>query len=128
MIWNFQMDLTPILKYRNMDIEKIFELRCKNKSVKYISKKTGISVPDIEKKITENIMETDDIINEIIKKRGKIETFKKNHMLEIDPDRITMDRILNDKDIIDYICLKASDHHDRFMDCIRYIIRKNIRK
>lgn len=111
-----------------MDIDKIFELRCKNKSVKYISKRMGISVPDIERKIAENIMETDEIIGEIIKKRGKVESFKKNPLLELDSEKMTIDRILNDQDIIDYICLKASDYHDRLMDCIRYIIRKNIRK
>ena len=116
------------LKYGLMDIDKIFELRCKNKSVKYISKKTSISIQDIEREITKNIMETEKFITEIIEKRGKIKSFRRDKMIDFDPEKMSIERILNDQDIMDYICLKASDHHDRGMDCIRYTIRKNIRK
>ena len=111
-----------------MDLDEIFELRCRNKSVKYISRKTGMRVSDIEREIERNIRQTDDFIKRLIESRGRIGSFKTMNLIDFAPEKMSLERILNEQDIIDYICLKASDHHDRYMDCSRYFIRKSFRK
>ncbi len=115
---------------RMREHEEIFLLRCQNKSVKYISKKTGISKEEIEREITINIRETDDFIRNIIKGHGPVKSFQ-NWEIGSVCSRImemSLEEITENQNIVDYICLKASDHHDRYMDCIRYGIRRNLIK
>ncbi len=104
--------------------EEIARLRCMNKPVKYISKKLGLSRDYIEKVIRENIEATDPFIENLIKGR-KIKKFDSGamfHIKDLDFSAEGAEKILNDDDALDYIALKMKDHHDRMMDCLRYLI------
>ena len=37
--------------------------------------------------------------------------------------KMDVNSLLNDTKILDYMAKKRNDHHDRFMDCIRYKIK-----
>ncbi|MGC8608421.1 MAG: hypothetical protein ACP5UV_00960 [Thermoplasmata archaeon] len=111
------------------EVDEIVKLRCMNKPVKYISKKLGIPRDRIERIITENIQATDPFINDLVKGR-KIENFNVVNMIDIginDFSCKTAAEILHNERVLDYIALKMKDHHDRMMDCIRYVIVKYLK-
>ncbi len=103
-------------------LREVCILRCKNRPVKAIAKELGIGRDDIEKMIAKLIRETDPVLEELVKGR------KANPIVnDISPLLEKSDfsvryaeTLLNDERVLDYIALKREDHHDRFMDCIRY--------
>jgi hypothetical protein len=101
--------------------EAVAGLRCVNKPVKQISKTLGIKKDIIEKIIKEWIMDTDPYINELVRER-KVHAIPDTGSMK-SLVKMNAEDLLNDKRILDYIAKKRNDHHDRFMDCIRYKIK-----
>ena len=101
--------------------EAIAGLRCVNKPVKQIARTLGVKKDSIEKIIKDWIMDTDPYINELIVERKVNNIPDANEMKLL--VKMDTDDILGDKRILDYIAKKRNDHHDRFMDCIRYKIK-----
>jgi hypothetical protein len=101
--------------------EAVAGLRCVNKPVKQIAKTLGIKKDEIEKIIKEWIIKTDPYISELVKER-KANAIPDAGEMKLLVKMDTGD-ILNDKRVLNYIARKRNDHHDRFMDCIRYKIK-----
>ncbi|BAB59536.1 TVG0380863 [Thermoplasma volcanium GSS1] len=109
--------------------QELFLCRCRHKAVKDIAKKIGVKKAYLEKLILKNIADTDSIMQRLVEGR----TVKK-----LNPDispiirqylegNISAEELLRNDDVLDYIAVKIKDHHDRYMDCIRFIY-KNITK
>ncbi|WP_276929912.1 hypothetical protein [Ferroplasma acidiphilum] len=101
--------------------EAIAGLRCVNKPVKQIAKTLGVKKDAIEKIIKDWIIDTDPYINGLIGER-KVNNIPDTNEMKLLVQMETGD-LLSDKRILDYIAKKRNDHHDRFMDCIRYKIK-----
>jgi len=79
---------------------------------------------DVEHMITKWILETDHYI----------EQFVSGHKVDGNPDPNMVAKIITSSsniiplkgDILDYVALNRSNHHDRIMDCIRYHLMKSI--
>ncbi|MFG1389870.1 hypothetical protein [Acidiplasma sp.] len=102
------------------DEEIIASFRCKNKPVKYIAKNTGIKREEIEKIIKRWIIETDPYLDGILKKYKSSKNVSGSDIAELiqgDPNIF-----LQNEDVLDYIARNRGNHHDRYMDCIRYKI------
>ncbi len=101
--------------------EAIAGLRCVNKPVKQIAKTLGVKKDAIEKIIRDWIFDTEPYINGIIGERkvNNIPDAREMKLLV----KMDIDGMLSDNRILDYIAKKRNDHHDRFMDCIRYKIK-----
>ncbi|BCU71229.1 hypothetical protein [Stygiolobus caldivivus] len=105
----------------NSQIEaKIAQMRCENRPVKVIAKRLGLNREDIELVIQKWILSTDPFIEEIIKGR-KVKNPKVDPSLKVNFVS-NVEELLKDDDVLDYIALHWTDHHDRLMDCIRYKI------
>ncbi|MCY0851375.1 hypothetical protein [Thermoplasma acidophilum] len=102
--------------------ESIAKLRCENKPVKQIMKILSIRKDDVEKVIEGWIIDTDPFIEEIVKGR-KISNLPDSQKL-LSLVNKDAEYILSDPDILDYIAKRRNDHHDRFMDCIRFKIKQ----
>ncbi len=100
--------------------EAVAGLRCVNKPVKSISKTLGVKKDEIEKIIKHWIIDTEPFIDELIKNRKAKKKPATDEMLKL--VKIDINDILKNEKILDYIAIKRSDYHDRFMDCIRYKI------
>jgi len=99
--------------------------RCKNRPVKAIAKELGMSRDDVEKIISKLIRETDPYIEEKVKGRKNASPL----LVDITPliegsdfSKAYAETLLKNDAVLDYIAMKKGDHHDRFMDCIRYHI------
>ncbi|BBG23543.1 hypothetical protein [Sulfuracidifex tepidarius] len=108
-------------------MDKIREVsirRCKNRPVKAIAKELGMSRDDVEKVISKLIRETDPFIEEKVKGRRKVNLFTDITPLIEGSDftKAYAEALLKNEAVLDYIAVKSGDHHDRFMDCIRYHI------
>ncbi len=103
----------------------VAQLRCENKPVKQIAKHLGVKKDEIEKIIKYWIGVTDPYIDKLIGKRSVSSLPNTKEMISKLMHSST-DEILNSPEILDYIAKKRNDHHDRFMDCIRYKIRIKI--
>ncbi|MEM0140240.1 MAG: hypothetical protein QXZ44_06490 [Ferroplasma sp.] len=102
----------------------IAQFRCINKPVKQIAKTLGIKKDVIEKIIKYWIADTDPFIINLVGKRevhSIPDTGKMVILLHND-----IDKLLAMPEILDYIAKKRGDHHDRFMDCLRYKIKMKI--
>ena len=105
--------------------EDVAHLRCQNKSVKYISKKLSIKRDDIERMIAQWIIDTDYYIEHAVS----------GHKIDKNPDANSVLEAINSSstiiplqgEILDYVALHRSNHHDRIMDCIRFHLLKAIK-
>lgn len=102
--------------------ESIAKLRCENKPVKQITKILSVNRDDVEKLIKSWIMETDPFLEGIVKGRKVSTQIDQRRLLSLEDK--TAEYILSDPEILDYIAKKRNDHHDRFMDCIRFKIKE----
>ncbi|EQB69024.1 MAG: hypothetical protein AMDU4_FER2C00292G0002 [Ferroplasma sp. Type II] len=101
--------------------EAVAGLRCVNKPVKQIAKTLGIKKDEIEKIIKEWILQTDPYISELIRER-KVNNIPDTGEIKL-LVKMDINNLLNDPRILDYIAKKRNDHHNRFMDCVRYKIK-----
>jgi len=101
--------------------EAVAGLRCVNKPVKQIAKTLGVKKDSIEKIIKDWILDTESFINKLIGER-KVNSIPDAREMKL-LVKMAPEDLLNDKRILDYIAKKRNDHHDRFMDCIRYKIK-----
>jgi|GEM_PF-1788400 len=101
--------------------EAVAGLRCVNKPVKQIAKTLGVKKDSIEKIIKDWILYTEPYIDKLIGER-KVNSIPDAREMKLLVKMATED-LLSDKRILDYIAKKRNDHHDRFMDCIRYKIK-----
>ena len=105
--------------------EDVARLRCENKSVKFISKKLSMRREEIERIIAQWIIDTDYYIEKSVSR----------HKLQRNPDPNSVSEIIMSNsniiplqgEILDYVALHRSNHHDRMMDCIRFHILRSIR-
>ena len=105
--------------------EDVARLRCQNKSVKFISKKLSMKRDDIERIIKQWIIDTDHYIEQSVS----------GHKLQKIPDANSVLEAIMSKsnivplqgEILDYVALHRSNHHDRMMDCIRFHILISIK-
>ncbi|PYB68842.1 hypothetical protein DMB44_01910 [Thermoplasma sp. Kam2015] len=112
---------------RNKNTEEmVAELRCENKSVKQIMKTLSLRKEEIEKMIKNWIIETDPFIEKMVKGRKVSSSPDVNKISQLIKQDIR--EILDDPLALDYIAKKRSDHHDRFMDCIRFKIKQYLEK
>lgn len=102
-------------------IEEIMNLRGNNRPVRYIAKKLGVNKEVIEEIITSNIISSEPLIDGLVK--GK--------QFQESPDYITTKQLIEKLDInvvfknntvLSYIAKNRSNHHDRLMDYIRYLL------
>ncbi|EZQ10546.1 MULTISPECIES: hypothetical protein [Acidianus] len=103
-------------------LQEIAKLRCMNKPVKYIAKRVGMDRDDVEKYISDLIIKTDPFLKEIVKGRKASSTlFDISPLIEMSDLSVDYAKLLlgNEK-VLDYVAVKMNDHHDRYMDCIRY--------
>ncbi|MGC8516121.1 MAG: hypothetical protein ACP5OC_08320 [Thermoplasmata archaeon] len=103
---------------------EVAQLRCENKSVKFISKKLAMNRNDIERIITRWIIETDYYIDKAVSGHKSTGNPDPRHISAV---ILSGSNILPmDGEILDYATLHRSDHHDRIMDCIRYHILRSV--
>ena len=101
--------------------EAVAGLRCMNKPVKQIARTLAVRKDDIEKIIKDWIIETDPFLDKLVRERKVKSVPDTKKMISLmKNDTETM---IEDPEILDYIAKKRNDHHDRFMDCIRYKIK-----
>ncbi len=100
--------------------EAIAEFRCTNKPVKLISKTLGVKKDDIEKIIKHWIIHTNLYIEDLIKNRKTKNNPSIDDMLKL--VKTDSKELVKNGQILDYIARNRNNHHDRFMDCIRYKI------
>jgi len=104
--------------------EEVAQLRCNNKSVKYISRKLSLGRDDIERIITQWIINTDHYIEKAVsghKVQRNPEAFS-----VLDAIKSTANIVPLHGEVLDYVSLHRSDHHDRLMDCIRFRILRSM--
>ena len=106
------------------DEEIIASFRCKNKPVKYIAKSSGIKKSEIEKIIKRWITATDPYLDGILEKWASSKNVSESDISELIQG--TPEYFLKNKDVLDYIARNRGNHHDRYMDCIRYKIYARI--
>jgi hypothetical protein len=104
--------------------EGVANLRGINKSVKYITKKLGLKKDAVEQVIATWILKSDPYIDEMIS--GKKSEFNPTpfEMVELIKKLDDADLFKNEK-ILSYIMLHRTDHHDRFMDYLRFKLLKS---
>lgn len=100
--------------------EAVAGLRCVNKPVKSIAKTLGVKKDEIEKIIKHWIIDTEPFIENLIKNRKTGKKPTTDEMLKL--VKMNVADLLKNEKVLDYIAIKRSDYHDRFMDCIRYKI------
>ncbi|MFP3163489.1 MAG: hypothetical protein RXQ75_06625 [Acidianus hospitalis] len=98
--------------------EKIAQMRCENRPVKQIAKKLGVNRDDIETVIKKWISYTDEYLKELVKNR-KVRNPKADPGFIVNVTT-SVEELLKNDEVLDYIALHISDYHDRLMDCIRY--------
>ncbi len=102
----------------------VANLRCDNKSVAFISKKLAMNKEKIERIITQWIIDTDNLIKESVS----------GHKVQKIPDLNSVrEKIMAHAnvlplkgEVLDYVALNHSNHHDRIMDCIRFHILRSL--
>lgn len=99
----------------------IANLRGLNKSVKSIAKKLGIKKDDIEEFISNDIMKSNPIIDELTV--GKRATCDPNAAEMVGLiKKLDDSELFKNDEIISYMCMHKNNYHDRFMDYLRYKI------
>jgi hypothetical protein len=101
--------------------EAVAGLRCVNKPVKQIAKTLSVRKDDIEKIIKDWIIETEPFLDKLVRERKVRNVPDTKKMISLMKDNT--ETIIKNPEILDYIAKKRNDHHDRFMDCIRYKIK-----
>ena len=101
--------------------EAVAGLRCMNKPVKQIARALAVRKDDIEKIIKDWIIETDPFLDKLLRERKVKSIPDPKKMISLMKN--STEAIIENPEILDYIAKKRNDHHDRFMDCIRYKIK-----
>lgn len=102
--------------------EDIAIMRCRDRPVKYIAKTLGMKREEVERIIAEVIRVTDPHISRLLegrvvdKERTEVAGILEMSDLSVDYAKY----ILSNETVLDYMALKWRDHHDRYMDCIRF--------
>lgn len=115
--------INPIIMNHKSE-EKVASLRCDNKSVLFISKRLAMNTEKIERIISQWIIETDNFIKESVSghKLQKIpDPNSVRQMIKAHPNLIPLEG-----EVLDYVAIHHSDHHDRIMDSIRFHILRSL--
>lgn len=102
--------------------EAVAGLRCVNKPVKQIARTLSVGKDDIEKIIKDWIIETDPFLDKLVRERKVTNIPDAKRMISLMKNNVEL--LIETPEILDYIAKKRNDHHDRFMDCIRYKIKR----
>ncbi|MUN28255.1 hypothetical protein [Sulfuracidifex metallicus] len=108
----------------NKELErKIAYWRCRNKSAIFIAKTLNISCEDVWRTVKDWKIKTQNYLSSINNDQESVIVPDITGLLKrSDLTREYAERLLSDKNVINYITLSKNDNHNRYMDCIRYHI------
>ena len=102
---------------------KIAYWRCRNKSAIFIAKTLNISCEDVRRTVKYWKIKTQGYLNSINNdQESVIVPYITGLLKRSDLTHEYAERLLSDRNVIDYITLNKNDNHNRYMDCIRYHI------